>query len=146
MAIYFWLLNISSAFIDPVALCISQTRATARLTQRVVDHMLNRTGYFSQEILSPDKTIVDRFKSCWVFLFSLERDCVRVSALRVLCLLSCSHVQIQPTQFVPTVTRWILRATTADSHTGIKPINLATDICYNEGELRSESCFGLCLR
>lgn len=54
-------------FIDPVVFCISQTCAAARLTQQVVDHMLNRTGYFSQEILSPDKTIVDRFKSCCFF-------------------------------------------------------------------------------
>lgn len=66
---YFWLLSISSAFIDPVVFCISQTRAAARLTQQVVDHMLNRTGYFSQEILSPDKTIVDRFKRCCLVVF-----------------------------------------------------------------------------
>lgn len=70
----FWLLNISSAFIDPVVFCISQTRATARLTQQVVDHMLNRTGYFSPEILSPDKAIVDRFKGC-CFFPSRERLC-----------------------------------------------------------------------
>lgn len=103
--------------------------------------MLNRTGYFSQEILSPDKTIVDSFKSCC--FFSLERDCLQVAAVRVLCLLSWSHVQIQPPQLVPTVTRWILRATTADSLSGIKPINLANNICYKEDQLRSESLFGL---
>lgn len=69
MPIYFWLLNISSAFIDPVALCISQTRATARLTQRVVDHMLNRTGYFSQEILSPVKPLLTDLKVVGFFCF-----------------------------------------------------------------------------
>lgn len=139
---HFWLLNISSAFIDPVLFCISQTRAAARLTQQVVDHMLNRTGPFSQEILSPDKTIVDRFKSCC--FFSRER----------LCASSCTESSVfivlqsrsDPAHSVCSVTRWILRATTADPLTGIQPINLANNICYKGDQLRSESLFGLYLR
>lgn len=110
--------------------------------------MLDRMGYDSQEILPTVKTIVDRFKS-WGF-FSLERDCVQVSAVRVLCLLSCSRVQIQPPWFtercVLTVTHWILRAKFADSSMGITPINLATKICYKEEQLRCKSLFGLYLR
>lgn len=54
--IHFWLFNISSALIDPVVFCISQSHTIASLTQQVVDHMLNRMGYNSQEILQTDKT------------------------------------------------------------------------------------------
>lgn len=147
--IRFWLFNISSALIDPVVFCLSQTCAIAPLTQQVVDHMLDRIGYYSQEISPTDKTIVDKFKSVGFFL-SRERDCVQVTALRVACLLSCSHVQIQPTQFterfVLTVTHRILRAKFADSSMGTTPINLATKICYKEDQLRCKSLFGHYLR
>lgn len=146
--IWFWLFNISSALIDPVVFCISQTRAIAPLTQQVVDHMFDRMGYYSQEILPTDRTIVDRFKS-WVFS-PLERDCVQVTALRVACLLSYSCVQMQLTRFterfVLTVTPWILRAKFADSNMGITPINLEIKICYKEEQLRCKSLFGHYLR
>lgn len=147
ITIHLWLFNISSTLIDPVMFCISQKHAIAPLTQQVVDHMLDRMVYYSQEILTADKTIVDRFKSLWLFFFfSLERDCVQVTTLRVACLLSCSRIQIQPTRFterfVLTITCWILRAKIADSSTGITPINLAIKICYKEEHLRCKSLFG----
>lgn len=107
---------------------------TICLTERATSHQ--KSCLLIKPLLTDLKVVV---------FFPPERDCVQVAARRVLCLLSCSHVRIQPTQFVPTVTRWILRATTADSLPGIKPINLANNICHKEDQMRPESLFGLYL-
>lgn len=100
ITIHLWLFNISSTLIDPVMFCISQKHAIAPLTQQVVDHMLDRMVYYSQEILTADKTIVDRFKSLWLFFFFFSRERLCTSNYTESCVFIVLQSHSDPTHSV----------------------------------------------
>lgn len=78
--IHFCFFNISSALIGTVVLSISQTHAIAPLTRQVVDHMLDRMGYYKKSCLLIKSLLTDLKVG---FFFSLE--CMQVTALRITC-------------------------------------------------------------